>query len=198
MSFFVAAPVEARPRGWFEALLSVVRTKDCASSCAEATYIIPGTDPLNAHWPRYAAVLSQRGGPEAYFDERQARIDQIWEWVVELLPTLAPTQRVLLFDLESSHVPSSASIHRRKHLLPAEVADRLVHVSIAASAAANYRPDVDISFPGVIPASLGDAEQARVPLDQRHIRLAKPAYTLCVGEIDLVLAIAQSYTVVPI
>ena len=121
---------------------------------------------MNAHWPRYAAILRQRDGPEGYFQDRAQRMDQIWQLLESTLPTLAAQQRILLFDLESSHVPSSATIYARKRSLPPATAHQLVHVSIAASVA-NYRVGTDISYPGVIPDSLGELEQARVPVDRR-------------------------------
>ena len=122
-----------------------------APSLDASVFVVPGIDPMNAHWPCYCgAVLRHRGGPDGFFTERQRRIDASWRAAVDLLPTLRALpslpgpaagsddgrvrrQRVLIFDLESSHVPSSLCLHQRKATLPPELAERLVHCTIAAS-----------------------------------------------------------------
>ena len=159
--FFVPEPEERPPSGWFLELRNAVSNR-LAQDVSKASFIIPGTDPMNAHYPRYATLLRHRGGPEAFFQERQERVDCIWRLSRKFLPLISPKQRILLFDLESSHVPSSASIHKRKRELRLDdEAGKLVHVCIASSTAHGYRPGVDVSFPGVIPGSLGDDEAAR-------------------------------------
>lgn len=167
-SIFVYEPETASGQGWFAALLEAVSLHPKAQMLAEAGLVIPGIDPLNAHYPRYAYLLKHRGGPDAFFRERERRMEAIWMGLEQLLPSLAAWQQVLLFDLESSHVPSSAMCHRRKRMLPGDVASRLVHVCIASSRA-NYRPGVDVSFPGVIPESLGDASHAHIISERRPI-----------------------------
>uniref|UniRef100_A0A7S2JPK8 Exostosin GT47 domain-containing protein n=1 Tax=Haptolina brevifila TaxID=156173 RepID=A0A7S2JPK8_9EUKA len=163
MDFFVFEPEERAPQGWFKEVLAAVGSR-CAPTLSEAAFIIVGIDPMNAHWPAYANILRHRGGPEAFFLERQRRIDDTWVVLQRLLPSLTASQRVLLFDVESSHVPSSASIHSRKRQLPC--AAQFVHISIASSID-SYRPGIDLSFPGVIPESLGDEGQASVPPSKR-------------------------------
>lgn len=200
---YVAAHGGERHSGWFAALLeAVARRRPQASGLTDAALVIPGIDPLNAHFPAYATILKHAGGPEAFFAERERRVDAIWSLLEEqLLPACAPCQRVLLFDLESSHVPSSAACHRRKRLLPASVAPLLVHCSIASSTS-NYRVGIDVSFPGVIPDSLGDAAQARVPCERRPVLFSfkgvcshpvrKPLYELHNGADQICLDVTKA------
>ena len=195
MSFHVLSREESAAGGWFEALLEHITSARTVATCSTADFIIPGIDPLNAHYPRYAAILAARGGPDAFFNERQQRMSRIWALLESpsLLPSLSQSQHVLLFDLESSHVPSSALCHHRKMQLP--FAERLVHCSIASSKS-NYRVGVDISFPGVIPESLGDESHTRVPTERRPVLMSfkgvcshpvrKPLYALHNGD-DIVM-----------
>lgn len=139
-----------------------------AGGLISADVIIPPIDTMAPHYPSFlAGCCMYEGGADAFMEERVRRMDLFWQHVQSLLPSLGPKQRLLLFDLESDHAPCSYDAHRRKWLLPEEDG-RLVHVSICM-AQVNYRAGRDISFPAVLPAALGLAEQRQQSLANRQL-----------------------------
>lgn len=139
---------------------------------AKADVIIPDVDLGNPHYPSFLAEAhSYPAGRDAFCERRGHRMSALLRQIDTLLPTLASAQRVLLVDLESDHEPSSACAHWFKAGLPAAQRAKLIHASLCATES-NYRAGLDVSFPAVLPASLGDERVRGVPTRQRAVLMS--------------------------
>ena len=140
------------------------------ASLADADVIVADLDTFVPHYPSFLEACSTYpfGGKTAFFNHRVRRWAHLWHSVrPRLLELMGPSQRLLLLDVESEHTPGSKEIHQLKKSSMSDPEDhRVVHVSLCLDAK-SYRPGVDVSFPAVLPAALGSAEQLGRPFEYR-------------------------------
>ena len=160
---------DAPPGVWYFELRRCLEQQCDSSTLGEADVVLPDVDTMVPHYPSFLEACSKHpGGRAAFSIERDRRLWHLWNRVLPgVLPRLSPTQRLVLFDVETADSPGSDTVHREKHAAPSCVA----HVSLCMDAR-SYRPNIDVSFPAVLPAALGtDTERAR-PLSDRPLLLS--------------------------
>lgn len=150
----------APPGAWYCELRRCLQQHCVRSSLAEADVILPDVDTMVPHYPSFLEACSKHpGGAVAFSIERDRRWWYLWNRVLPGL-RLSPMQRLVLLDVETAASPGSDTTHREKH---GALSSRVIHVSLCMDAR-SYRPNIDVSFPAVLPAALGtDAERARPP-----------------------------------